>query len=94
MFSSEKFIKNLVKSKQVKNIEIDDNYFIITLKNDIIINVITESNGNIYDNIIYSSLDCYIEILKNEEYLEDWTVFSEEEANKINSILFDYSINM
>ena len=47
-----------------------------------------------YDNIIHSRLNCYIEILKNDEYIEDWEVFSEKEINEINSILLDYSINM
>ena len=94
MFSNVKFVKNLLKSKQVKNIDINDNYFIITLKNDIIINVIVEGNGYMYDNIIHSILNCYLEILKNDEYIEDWEVFSEKEINEINSILLDYSINM
>ena len=94
MFSSVKFIKNLLKSKQVKNIDVNDDYFIITLKNDIVINIIIENNSGIYDNMTYSRLNCYIERLKNDEYIEDWEVFSEKESNEINSILFDYSINM
>lgn len=91
-FNNIKFIKNVLRGSQVKNVTInkDASLVLITLKNEIVISLCFEKYYTYCNCCSIEQQDLHIEILKDDECVIKWQVFYQSEQYNIKTILIDY----